>query len=35
MNLEKDLQERSQHSCELCKATESLSIYTVQPSQIY
>lgn len=33
MNLEKDLQERSQHSCELCKATESLSIYTVQPSK--
>ena len=33
MNLEKDLQERSQHSCELCKAAESLSIYTVQPSK--
>jgi protein PhnA len=33
MNLEKDLQERSQHSCELCKATENLSIYTVQPSK--
>ena len=32
MNLEKDLQERSQHKCELCKATENLSIYTVQPS---
>ena len=32
MNLEKDLQERSQYSCELCKATENLSIYTVQPS---
>lgn len=32
MNLEKDLQERSQHRCELCKATENLSIYTVQPS---
>ncbi len=33
MNLEKDLQERSQHSCELCKSTENLSIYTVQPSK--
>ena len=33
MNLEKDLQERSQHSCELCKASENLSIYTVQPSK--
>ena len=33
MNLEKDLQERSHHSCELCKATENLSIYTVQPSK--
>ena len=33
MNLEKDLQIRSQHSCELCKATETLSIYTVQPSK--
>ena len=32
MNLEKDLQERSQHSCELCKSTENLTIYTVQPS---
>ena len=32
MNLEKDLQERSQHRCELCKATENLSIYTVLPS---
>ena len=32
MNLEKDLQERSQHRCELCKTTENLSIYTVQPS---
>mgnify|MGYP001132380725 CR=1 FL=1 len=33
MNLEKDLQERSLHSCELCKATENLSVYTVQPSK--
>jgi len=33
MNLEKDLQERSHHSCELCKATENLSVYTVQPSK--
>ena len=33
MNLEKDLQIRSQHSCELCKATETLTIYTVQPSK--
>lgn len=33
MNLEKDLQERSQRGCELCKATENLSIYTVQPSK--
>ena len=33
MNLEKDLQERSQHSCELCKSNENLSIYTVQPSK--
>lgn len=33
MNLEKALQIRSQHSCELCKATETLSIYTVQPSK--
>ena len=33
MNLEKYLQERSHHSCELCKATENLSIYTVQPSK--
>lgn len=33
MNLEKDLQERSQHTCELCKASENLSIYTVQPSK--
>jgi protein PhnA len=32
MNLEKDLQDRSQHSCELCKATEALTMYTVQPS---
>ena len=32
MNLEKDLQERSQHSCELCKATEALTMYTLQPS---
>ncbi len=32
MNLEKDLQDRSQHSCELCKTTENLNIYTVQPS---
>lgn len=33
MNLEKDLQERSQQICELCKATENLTIYTVQPSK--
>jgi len=33
MNLEKVLQERSQQACELCKATENLSIYTVQPSK--
>ena len=33
MNLEKALQIRSQHSCELCKATETLTIYTVQPSK--
>jgi len=33
MNLEKILQERSQQACELCKATENLSIYTVQPSK--
>ena len=33
MNLEKHLQERSQRCCELCKATENLSIYTVQPSK--
>jgi len=33
MNLEKDLQDRSQHSCELCKATEALTMYTVQPSK--
>ncbi|MDG1794556.1 MAG: PhnA domain-containing protein [Flavobacteriaceae bacterium] len=33
MNLEKDLQIRSQHSCELCKATETLTIYIVQPSK--
>jgi len=33
MNLEKDLQERSHHSCELCKATDNLSIYTIQPSK--
>jgi protein PhnA len=33
MNLEKDIQIRSQHSCELCKATETLTIYTVQPSK--
>lgn len=33
MNLEKHLQGRSQHCCELCKATENLSIYTVQPSK--
>lgn len=32
MNLEKDLQDRSQHSCELCKATEALTMYTLQPS---
>ncbi|MBT7850119.1 MAG: PhnA domain-containing protein [Flavobacteriaceae bacterium] len=32
MNLEKVLQERSQHSCELCKSTVNLTIYTVQPS---
>jgi len=32
MNLEKDLQARSQHSCELCKATEALTMYTLQPS---
>ena len=33
MNLEKHLQERSHRCCELCKATENLSIYTVQPSK--
>ena len=33
MNLEKDIQERSHHSCELCKATDNLSIYTIQPSK--
>ena len=33
MNLEKDLQDRSQLSCELCKATEALTMYTVQPSK--
>ena len=33
MNLEKHLIERSQHCCELCKATENLSIYTVEPSK--
>ena len=33
MNLEKHLQKRSQHCCELCKATENLSIYTVEPSK--
>ena len=33
MNLEKDLQERSHHKCELCKATENSSVYTVQPSK--
>ena len=33
MNLEKNLQKRSQHCCELCKATENLSIYTVEPSK--
>jgi protein PhnA len=33
MNLEKDLQDRSQFSCELCKATEALTMYTVQPSK--
>ena len=32
MNLEKDLQDRSQFSCELCKATEALTMYTLQPS---
>ena len=32
MNLEKDLQDRSQLSCELCKATEALTMYTLQPS---
>ena len=33
MNLEEDFRERSQYLCELCKATENLSIYTVQPSK--
>ena len=33
MNLEKHLQKRSQHCCELCKVTENLSIYTVEPSK--
>ena len=33
MNLEKNLQVRSLQICELCKATENLSIYTVEPSK--
>ncbi|MDB4182990.1 PhnA domain-containing protein [Flavobacteriaceae bacterium] len=33
MNLEKALQERSQQTCELCKATENLNVYTLQPSK--
>jgi protein PhnA len=33
MNLEKNLQVRSLQICELCKATDNLSVYTVQPSK--
>ena len=33
MNIEKALQERSQQACELCKATENLNVYTLQPSK--
>ena len=31
MNLEKELQKRSNHSCELCGATENLNIYQIPP----
>ena len=33
MKLENKLQARSLNSCELCKNTENLNIYTLQPSQ--
>ena len=33
MKLENKLQSRSLNSCELCKNTENLNIYTLQPSQ--
>ena len=33
MKLENELQTRSFNSCELCKSTENLNIYTLQPSQ--
>jgi len=31
MSLEKELQKRSSHQCELCTSTESLSVYEVPP----
>ena len=33
MKLENELQTRSLNSCELCKTTENLNIYTLEPSQ--
>jgi len=33
MKLENELQTRSHNSCELCKTTENLNIYTLEPSQ--
>ena len=33
MKLESELQKRSLNSCELCKASHNLNIYTLQPSK--